>query len=183
MRVDDDFEGIAPTTFSLMRARMTLHDSDLALFEATLAKAVKAGIFKGKLTAIIDSSPVRGAGNVADTYELIRKMIGRLTRATGGASRRGVVGGVCRIRGHYTGHRLGRPDGPGGASGGPGRPGGRDGCHRHDERGGRGSGGGRSGPVAGRRGPQPSFGARSIRASSDIPSGILCWSWARNLNF
>jgi hypothetical protein len=84
MGVDDDFEGIAPTTLSLMRARMTLHDADMAVFEATLAKAVKAGIFKGKLTAIIDSSPVHGAGNVADTYELIRKMIGRLARAMGG---------------------------------------------------------------------------------------------------
>jgi transposase len=83
MGVDDEFEGIAPTTFSLMRARMTLHDADMAVFEATVAKAVKAGIFKGKLTAIIDSSPVHGAGNVADTYELIRKMIGRLARAMG----------------------------------------------------------------------------------------------------
>jgi hypothetical protein len=83
MGVDDEFEGIAPTTFSLMRARMTVHDSDMAVFEATLAKAVRAGIFKGKLTAIIDSSPVHGAGNVADTYELIRKMIGRLARAMG----------------------------------------------------------------------------------------------------
>jgi transposase len=83
MGVDDDSEGIGATTFSLMRARMTLHDADLEVFEATLAKAVKAGIFKGKLTAIIDSSPVHGAGNVADTYELIRKMIGRLARAVG----------------------------------------------------------------------------------------------------
>jgi hypothetical protein len=83
MGVDDDFEGIAATTFSLMRARMAVHDADMVLFEATLAKAVQAGIFKGKLTAIIDSSPVHGAGNVADTYELIRKMIGRLARAMG----------------------------------------------------------------------------------------------------
>jgi Transposase DDE domain/Transposase domain (DUF772) len=83
MGVDDDFEGIAATTFSLMRARMVVHDADMVLFEATLAKAVRAGIFKGKLTAIIDSSPVHGAGNVADSYELIRKMIGRLARAMG----------------------------------------------------------------------------------------------------
>ena len=46
MGVDDEFEGIAPTTFSLMRARMTVHDSDMAVFEATLAKAVKAGFSK-----------------------------------------------------------------------------------------------------------------------------------------
>jgi transposase len=83
MGVDDDFEGIAATTFSLMRARMAVHDADMALFEATLGKAIRAGILKGKLTVIIDSSPVAGAGNVADSYELIRKLLGRLARAAG----------------------------------------------------------------------------------------------------
>jgi transposase len=83
MGVEDDFTGIAATTFSLMRARMVASDADTALFEATLEKAVRAGIFKGPLRAIIDSSPVHGAGNVADTYELIRKMMGRLARAMG----------------------------------------------------------------------------------------------------
>jgi hypothetical protein len=83
MGVDDDFGGIGATTFSLMRARMVAQDADAKLFEATLAKAVEAGIFKGPLTAIIDSSPVHGAGNVADTYELIRKMMGRVARAMG----------------------------------------------------------------------------------------------------
>ena len=82
MGVDDDFPGIAPTTFSLMRARMVVADADNKLFEKTLEKAVAAGIFgKEKLTAIIDSSPVYGAGAVSDTYELIRKMMGRLARA------------------------------------------------------------------------------------------------------
>ena len=84
MGVDDDFAGIAPTTFALMRARMLAGDADAELFKATLAKAVDAGVLKGKLTAIIDSSPVHGAGNVADTYELIRKMTARLARAMGG---------------------------------------------------------------------------------------------------
>lgn len=84
MGVDDWFEGIGATTFSLMRARMVLHDADGKLFEATLQKAVTAGIFKEPLTAIIDSSPVHGAGAVADTYELIRKMMGRLARVMKG---------------------------------------------------------------------------------------------------
>ena len=84
MGVDDYFEGIGATTFSLMRARMVLHDADAKLFEKTLAKAVAAGVFKGKLTAIIDSSPVHGAGALADTYELVRKVAGRLARALGG---------------------------------------------------------------------------------------------------
>lgn len=83
MGVDDDFEGIGATTFSLMRSRMVVHDADAELFAKTLAKAVAAGILKGKLTAIIDSSPVHGAGAVADTYELIRGFMRQVVRAAG----------------------------------------------------------------------------------------------------
>lgn len=84
MGVDDDFAGIAPTTLSLMRARMVAADADGKLFEKTLEKAVAAGIFgKQKLTAIIDSSPVNGAGAVADTYELIRGFLRQAVRAAG----------------------------------------------------------------------------------------------------
>src|SRR5712691_3943540 len=54
MGVDDDFEGIGATTFSLMRARMVAADADAKLFEKTLEKAVAAGVFKQKLVAIID---------------------------------------------------------------------------------------------------------------------------------
>ncbi|MGH9125605.1 MAG: IS1182 family transposase, partial [Acidimicrobiales bacterium] len=84
MGVDDWFEGIGATTFSLMRARMVAHDADGALFEKTLEHAVETGIFTEPLRAIIDSSPVHGSGAVAETYELIRKAAGRLVRALGG---------------------------------------------------------------------------------------------------
>jgi hypothetical protein len=84
MGVDDEFKGIGATTFSLMRARMATANADDDLFDATLAKAVEAGIFKGKLTAIIDSSPVIGAGAVADTYELIRGFLRQAVKAAGG---------------------------------------------------------------------------------------------------
>lgn len=85
MGVDDDFEGIGATTFSLMRARMLTADADNELFKKTLAKAVEAGVLKGPLTAIIDSSPVHGAGAVADTYELIRGFLRQVLRAAGDA--------------------------------------------------------------------------------------------------
>jgi uncharacterized tellurite resistance protein B-like protein len=84
MGVDDWSEGIGATTFSLMRARMVAHDADGALFQKTLERAVEKGIFKEPLTAVIDSSPVHGAGAVASTYELVRKMMGRLAQAMGG---------------------------------------------------------------------------------------------------
>jgi transposase len=83
MGVDDEFTGIAPRTFSLMRSRMVVHDADAELFAKTIEKAVAAGILKGKLTAIIDSSPVHGAGAVADTYELIRGFMRQVVRAAG----------------------------------------------------------------------------------------------------
>ena len=83
MGVDDDFCGIGATTFSLMRSRLVVQDDDSELFRRTLAQAVAAGVFKGKLTAIIDSSPVHGAGAVADTYELLRGFIRQVVRAAG----------------------------------------------------------------------------------------------------
>lgn len=83
MGVDDDFCGIGATTFSLMRSRMVVHEAEATVFDAVLAKAVAAKVFKGPLTAIIDSSPVRGAGAVADTYELIRGFLAKAVRAAG----------------------------------------------------------------------------------------------------
>ena len=83
MGVPDDFEGIGATTFSLMRSRMVVHDADNELFRKTIEKAVEKGILKGKLTAIIDSSPVHGAGAVADTYELVRGFMRQVVRAAG----------------------------------------------------------------------------------------------------
>ena len=83
MGVDDDFEGIAASTFGLMRARMLAADADATLFQSVLAKAVEAGVFKEKLTAVIDSSPVHGAGAVADTYELIRGFLRQAVKAMG----------------------------------------------------------------------------------------------------
>ncbi len=83
MGVDDEFTGIAPTTFSLMRARMVAADADGTLFEKTIVAAVDKGVLRGKLTAIIDSSPVHGAGALCDTYELIRGFLRQATKAAG----------------------------------------------------------------------------------------------------
>src|SRR6266540_6079572 len=84
MGVDDEFTGIGATTLSLFRARLVLHDAERAVFERTVERAVERGVLRGKVTAIIDSSPVAGAGAVADTYELVRGFIAKLARAAGG---------------------------------------------------------------------------------------------------
>ena len=84
MGVSADFAGIAATTFSLFRSRLLVRDDDRAILERTLQRAVDVGIMVGRRTAIIDSSPVAGAGAVADTYTLIRKLLEKLVRAAGG---------------------------------------------------------------------------------------------------
>ena len=83
MGVDDEFEGIGATTFALMRSRMVATEADNRPFEATLIKAVDAGVLKGNVTAIVDSSPIHGAGAVADTYELIRGFLKKAIKAAG----------------------------------------------------------------------------------------------------
>lgn len=81
--LDLDHPGIGATTYSLFRARVVLHDADQALFKKTVAKAVEKGLFPRKVLALIDSSPVLGAGAVQDTYELVRSAIGKVVRAAG----------------------------------------------------------------------------------------------------
>lgn len=83
MGVEAEFEGIGATTFSLFRSRLLLCDDDRALLERTCRRAIDAGVMTGKRTAIIDSAPVSGAGAVADTYTLLRKLLERLVRAAG----------------------------------------------------------------------------------------------------
>ncbi len=85
MGVDDNFSGIGATTFSLFRSRLVLEEDDQHLFERTLEKAVEAGVLRGKLTAIIDSSPVHGAGAVRDTYDLVRSFLAKVVAGAGDA--------------------------------------------------------------------------------------------------
>jgi hypothetical protein len=84
--VASDYPGIGATTFSLFRSRVVLHHADRALFRKTVRKAVEAGLFPRKILALIDSSPVLGAGAVQDTYELVRSAICKVVEAAGEAS-------------------------------------------------------------------------------------------------
>jgi len=77
MPLPHDFEKTLTEKTDEQLYDMLAHDADATLFEKTLQKAVAKGILRGKLTAIIDSSPVHGAGAVADTYELIRGFVRR----------------------------------------------------------------------------------------------------------
>lgn len=78
-----DHPGFHPTTFSVFRSRIVLHDADQALFRRVVARAVQAGVLPRRSLQLIDSSAVLGAGAVSDTYELLRRGIGQLVRAAG----------------------------------------------------------------------------------------------------
>lgn len=81
LEIDDD--GIHPTTISVFRARLLLHDADRRIFDAVLARAVEAKLFPKHSVALVDSSPILGAAAVKDTYELVRQAIGKLRSAAG----------------------------------------------------------------------------------------------------
>lgn len=78
-----DHRGFHPTTFSVFRSRLVLHDKDEQLFRTVVGRAVEAGVLPRRSLALIDSSAVLGAGAVADTYELLRSGIRKLVAAAG----------------------------------------------------------------------------------------------------
>jgi transposase len=78
-----DHPGFHPTTFSVFRSRILLHDADEQVFRRVVRRAVEAGVLPRRSLQLVDSSAVLGAGAVCDTYELLRRGIGRLVRAAG----------------------------------------------------------------------------------------------------
>lgn len=81
-----DHPGFHPTTFSVFRSRILLHDKDEQLFRTVVGRAIEAGVLPRRSLQLIDSSPIMGAAAVHDTYELLRQGIRRLVRAAGEVS-------------------------------------------------------------------------------------------------
>lgn len=69
-------------SLSRFRERMAQHDLDRKLLERTVELAKKTGGFGWqKLKAALDSSPLRGRGRVADTWNLIGQAMAKLVAA------------------------------------------------------------------------------------------------------
>lgn len=81
-----DHPGFHPTTFSVFRSRILLHEKDQSLFRKVVRRAVEAGLVPRRTLQLIDSSAVLGAGAVADTYDLLRGAIRKLAAAAGEGS-------------------------------------------------------------------------------------------------
>jgi IS5 family transposase len=76
-----DDAGCHPTTLTVFRARLVVHDLDRELFTAVVRKAAKAGLLARNAVQLVDASAILGAGAVQDTYTLLRKALSRVVRA------------------------------------------------------------------------------------------------------
>jgi IS5 family transposase len=76
-----DDPGCHPTTLTVFRARLVLHDLDRELFTEVVRKAVAAGLLAKNAVQLVDASAILGAGAVQDTYTLLRKALSRVVRA------------------------------------------------------------------------------------------------------
>jgi transposase len=72
LNVPVGYEGFDRSLLTYFRARLITNNKEKMLFRKTLELAKKAGLLKGKIDQVIDSTPMLGAGAVRDTYELIR---------------------------------------------------------------------------------------------------------------
>jgi hypothetical protein len=78
-----DDPGCHPTTLTVFRARLILHDLDRGLFIDVVQRAVGAGLLAKRAVQTVDSSAILGAGAVQDTYTLLRKALQKVVGAAG----------------------------------------------------------------------------------------------------
>jgi hypothetical protein len=78
-----DFAGFDPSSLSVFRARLVEHGQERYAFNRFVAVGRAAGFLPDKVTLLVDTTPVAGAGAVQDTYTLLRKGVRRLLKAMG----------------------------------------------------------------------------------------------------
>jgi transposase len=78
-----DYPGFDPSSLTHFRQRLTENGQERYAFERFVAVGRAAGFIPDKVTLLIDTTPVKGAGAVQDTYTLLRKGIRKLLRAAG----------------------------------------------------------------------------------------------------
>jgi len=78
-----DFPGIDPSSLVVFRKRLLAHGQERYAFDRLLVVGRAAGFLPYTATLLIDTTPVKGAGAVQDTYTLLRKGTRKLLRAAG----------------------------------------------------------------------------------------------------
>ncbi len=88
-----DFAGFNPSTLSNFRSRLVEHSQERYAFDRFIAVGRAAGFIPDRVTLLTDTTNVKGAGAVQDTYTLLRKGTRKLLKAAGFAlpgNRRGL---------------------------------------------------------------------------------------------
>ena len=78
-----DFPGFDPSSLSNFRKRLVEHGQERYAFDRFVAAGRAAGFIPDKVTLLTDTTWVKGAGAVQDTYTLLRKGIRKLLRVLG----------------------------------------------------------------------------------------------------
>jgi len=78
-----DFPGFHPTSLTKYRDRLSKNGQERYGFNRFIAVGREAGFIPDRITLLTDTTNVKGAGAVQDTYTLLRKGLRKLLRAAG----------------------------------------------------------------------------------------------------
>lgn len=78
-----DYAGFHPSSLSVFRARLAAYGKERYAFDRFIQVGRAAGFIPDKVSLLIDTTWVKGAGAVQDTYTLIRKSVRKLLKAMG----------------------------------------------------------------------------------------------------
>lgn len=78
-----DYAGFHPSSLSVFRSRLATYGKERYAFDRFIQVGRAAGFIPDKVTLLIDTTWVKGARAVQDTYTLIRKSMRKLLKAMG----------------------------------------------------------------------------------------------------
>jgi hypothetical protein len=78
-----DFPGFHPTSLTKYRNRLIENEQERYAFDRFIAVGREAGFIPDRVTLLTDTTNVKGAGAVQDTYTLLRKGMRKLLKAAG----------------------------------------------------------------------------------------------------
>jgi hypothetical protein len=78
-----DYPGFDPSCFTYFRNRLIENGQERYAFDRFIAVGRKAGFIPDRVTLLTDTTNVKGAGTVQDTYTLLRKGMRKLLKAAG----------------------------------------------------------------------------------------------------
>lgn len=99
-----DYNGFHPSSLSVFRTRLVEHQQERYAFDRLLKVSREAGLLADKVTLLTDTTDVKGAGAVQDTYTLLRKGIRKLIKTLGyhlPGKRQGCSAEIERLVGTY----------------------------------------------------------------------------------